>query len=71
VAGENGVAALVTGGKASQVQSGTSNAITAVAFSPRLAMSVGLLGTLLRSEDGGQHWHMLNTGGQALQTGAH
>jgi len=69
-AGENGVAALITGGKASQVESGTSNAISAVAFSPRFAMSVGLLGTLLRSEDGGQHWQRLNTGGQALQTGA-
>jgi len=56
-AGENGVGVLIAGGRVSQVQSGTSNAITSVAFSPRFAMAVGLLGTLLRSDDGGQHWH--------------
>lgn len=66
-AGENGVAALVDGGQASQVQSGTSNAIAAIAFSDHFAMAVGLYGTLLISDDGGQHWHSLSNSELALQ----
>jgi photosystem II stability/assembly factor-like uncharacterized protein len=70
VAGENGVAGLFAGGQLSRTQSGTSNAIVAVAFSERFAMAVGLSGTLLRSGDGGQHWHSLNNQEQALQNQA-
>ncbi len=70
VAGENGAAALLAGGQLSQIQSGTSNAIAAVAFSERFAMAVGLSGTLLGSDDGGQHWHSLNNQEQALQNRA-
>lgn len=69
VAGENGVAGVVADGRASEVASGTSNAITSAAFSPRLGLAVGLSGTLLVSGDGGKHWHPLG-GGQELQTRA-
>ncbi len=69
-AGENGVAALLAGGQLSQVQSGTSNAIAALAFSDHFAMAVGLYGTLLLSDDGGQHWHSLNNSELALQNQA-
>ena len=70
VAGEDGVAALVAGAQLSQMQSGTSNAIAAIALSDRFAMAVGLSGTLLRSDDGGQHWNSLNNREQALQNRA-
>jgi photosystem II stability/assembly factor-like uncharacterized protein len=56
-AGEDGMGVLIARGRVSKVQSGTSNAITSVAFSPQFAIAVGLHGTLLRSDDGGQHWH--------------
>lgn len=69
-AGENGVAGLVTDARVSPLTSGTSKAITAAAFSSRFAMAVGLGGTLTRSEDGGQHWSLLNNREQALQTQA-
>ena len=69
-AGENGIAALVDGGQLSQVQSGTSNAISAIAFSDHFAMAVVLYGTLLASDDGGQHWHSLNNSELALQNQA-
>jgi photosystem II stability/assembly factor-like uncharacterized protein len=67
-AGETGVAALIVGGKLSQIQSGTSNAIAGLAFSEHLAIAVGLSGTLLKSNDGGQHWHSLNIAEQALES---
>jgi photosystem II stability/assembly factor-like uncharacterized protein len=66
LAGENGVTAQLAGGQLSQVPSGSKNAISAVAFSGRYAMAVGLSGTLLRSDDGGQHWHSLTNQEQAL-----
>src|SRR5207245_7237674 len=69
-AGENGVAALVTDARLAKLASGTSNAITAAAFSSRFAIAVGLSGTLVRSEDGGQHWSALNNREQALQSPA-
>ena len=68
--GENGVAGLITKGQVSELPSGTSSAITSAAFSPRFAMAVGLSGTLLRSDDGGQHWQSLNNEQPALQTRA-
>ena len=63
-AGETGVAASIDGGQLSQLQSGTSNAITSVAFSQHFGIAVGMAGTLLRSADGGQHWQSLNLGEQ-------
>ena len=68
--GEEGVAALITDGRVSRVDSGTSNAITSSAFSPRFALAVGLSGTLMRSDDGGQHWSSVTSREQALQTWA-
>jgi photosystem II stability/assembly factor-like uncharacterized protein len=38
----------------------TSNSITALAFSPHLGLAVGMSGTIMRSEDGGQHWSAWN-----------
>jgi len=66
MAGEDGVAAQLAGGQLSQVNTDTSNAIAAVAFSDHFAMAVGLSGTLLISDDGGHHWHALNN--QALES---
>jgi photosystem II stability/assembly factor-like uncharacterized protein len=60
LAGETGVAAQLAGGQLSPMQTGTSNAISALAFSDHYAIAVGLSGTLLRSDDGGQHWHSLD-----------
>ncbi len=57
-AGENGVTALIENGKVSPVTSGTSNALTALAFSPHLGFAVGLSGTILRSDDGGHSWQV-------------
>jgi photosystem II stability/assembly factor-like uncharacterized protein len=67
--GETGVAASIADGKLSQMQSGTSNAIVAVAFSEQFGIAVGLSGNLLRSDDGGQHWHSLNLGEQTAREG--
>ncbi len=67
-AGENGIAALIVGDQVTQVPSGVADAISAATFSPRFAMAVGLSGTLLRSDDGGRHWHSLIHKEQALQT---
>jgi photosystem II stability/assembly factor-like uncharacterized protein len=64
------MAALITGNRVSPVDSGTSNAITSAAFSPRFALAVGLSGTLVRSDDGGQRWYSVTTREQALQTWA-
>jgi len=58
-AGENGVSALIRNGQVTQVVSGAADAIAGVTFSPRFAMAVGLGGTLIRSDDGGRHWHSL------------
>lgn len=68
--GEEGMAALITDSHVSPVDSGTSNAITAAAFSPRFALAVGLAGTLVRSDDGGQHWYSVTRREQALQSWA-
>lgn len=59
-AGENGATARINHGKISPVASGTSNAITALAFSSRVGMAVGLGGTILRSDDSGNTWRMLD-----------
>lgn len=60
--GENGAMARIENGKASLVNSGTSNAITALAFSSHEGIAVGLGGTILRSEDGGTSWQVLDGG---------
>jgi photosystem II stability/assembly factor-like uncharacterized protein len=57
--GEQGLAALIANGVLTPVSSGVADAIAASAFSPRFAIAAGLSGTLLRSDDGGRHWHSL------------
>jgi photosystem II stability/assembly factor-like uncharacterized protein len=58
-AGEQGLSAVINNGEVTLVPSGVADAIAASAFSPRIAMAVGLSGTLLRSDDGGRHWQSL------------
>jgi photosystem II stability/assembly factor-like uncharacterized protein len=58
-AGEQGLSAVINNGEVTLVPSGVADAIADSAFSPRKAMVVGLSGTLLRSDDGGQHWRSL------------
>lgn len=60
--GENGAIARIENGKASPVSSGTSNSITALAFSSHVGIAVGLGGTILRTEDGGASWQVLDGG---------
>ncbi len=57
--GEQGLAALIEDGAVTPVVTGVADAIAASAFSSRFAMATGLSGTLLRSDDGGRHWHSL------------
>jgi photosystem II stability/assembly factor-like uncharacterized protein len=58
--GADGSIAVYHDGKASPVQSDTSNSITSLALSPRYDLAVGMAGTVLRSADGGQHWTSAN-----------
>lgn len=58
-AGEQGLSALINNGEVTTAPSGVADAIAASAFSPRFGIAVGLSGTLLRSDDGGQHWRSL------------
>jgi photosystem II stability/assembly factor-like uncharacterized protein len=60
--GENGSIARIDNGKISLVKSGTSNAITALAFSSHAGIAVGLGGTILRSDDNGSTWQVLDSG---------
>lgn len=69
-AGELGLAFLITNGKVTSVPSGVADAISASAFSPRFGIVTGLSGTLLRSDDGGQHWRSLLNNSQTLLTEA-
>ncbi len=59
VGGENGITARVMQGKVELTSSTTSNAITSLAFAPNFAIAVGLSGTIMRSDDGGQHWSLV------------
>ncbi len=59
VGGENGITARVMQGKVELTSSTTSNAITSLAFAPNFAIAVGLYGTIMRSDDGGQHWSLV------------
>jgi photosystem II stability/assembly factor-like uncharacterized protein len=57
--GENGVTARVVQDKVEPIHGATSNAITSLAFSPHFAVAVGLSGTIMRSDDNGQHWTLV------------
>ncbi|MBV8054251.1 MAG: hypothetical protein JOZ29_14655 [Deltaproteobacteria bacterium] len=69
-AGEEGLSFLITNGEVTSVPSGVADAIAASAFSPRFGIATGLSGTLIRSDDGGQHWRSLLNKSQALLTEA-
>lgn len=58
--GENGAIARIENGKVSRVASGTSNSITSLAFSSHVGIAVGLGGTILRTEDSGASWQVLD-----------
>jgi len=60
--GENGAIARIDNGKVSRVSSGTANSITSLAFSSHVGIAVGLGGTILRTEDGGASWQVLDGG---------
>ncbi|MGH7840270.1 MAG: WD40/YVTN/BNR-like repeat-containing protein [Candidatus Binataceae bacterium] len=60
IGGQDGIAARLVRGEVLPAQSATSNAITGLAFSPHLGLAVGMSGTIMRSEDGGQHWSAWN-----------
>jgi photosystem II stability/assembly factor-like uncharacterized protein len=69
VGGEDGRTARVVEGKVIPTATVTSNSITSVAFSSNFGLAVGLSGTIIRSEDGGQNWTQLQ-GSRLVETRA-
>lgn len=69
VGGEDGITARVVDGKVIRTATVTSNSITSMAFSSHFGLAVGLAGTVMRSEDGGQNWTQLK-GSQLVETRA-
>jgi photosystem II stability/assembly factor-like uncharacterized protein len=69
VGGEDGITARVIDNKVVRTDTVTSNSITSIAFSSNFGIAVGLSGTVMRSEDGGQNWIELQ-GSQLVETRA-
>jgi photosystem II stability/assembly factor-like uncharacterized protein len=69
VGGEDGMTARVVDGKVIRTATVTSNSITSVAFSSSFGLAVGLSGTVMRTEDGGQNWTQLQ-GSRLVETRA-
>jgi photosystem II stability/assembly factor-like uncharacterized protein len=69
VGGEDGRTARVVEGKVIPTETVTSNSITSVAFSSSFGLAVGLSGTVMRTEDGGQNWTQLQ-GSRLVETRA-
>jgi len=69
VGGEDGMTARVVDGKVIRTATVTSNSITSVAFSSSFGLAVGLSGTVMRTEDGGQNWSQLQ-GSRLVETRA-
>jgi len=69
VGGEDGRTGRVVDGKVIPTETVTSNSITSVAFSSSFGLAVGLSGTVMRSEDGGQNWIQLQ-GSRLIETRA-
>ncbi len=63
--GADGTLGSLDQGKMAAVEGATSNSITGLALSPAYSLAVGMSGTVLRSEDVGQHWSSLTTGSLA------
>ena len=61
--------ARVVDGKVIRTATVTSNSITSVAFSSSFGLAVGLSGTVMRTEDGGQNWTQLQ-GSRLVETRA-
>jgi photosystem II stability/assembly factor-like uncharacterized protein len=64
--GADGALGSVSPGRINVGHSPSSNSITAVAFAPRFGIAVGLAGTIMRSEDGGQNWNRTTGTGTAV-----
>lgn len=69
VGGADGALGSLEQGKVIVAKSPNSNSITDVALTPGYGLAVGLAGTILRSEDVGQHWNSV-TSGDVAQTQA-
>jgi photosystem II stability/assembly factor-like uncharacterized protein len=70
VGGEDGITArVIDDNKVVRTDTVTSNSITSIAFSSNFGIAVGLSGTVMRSEDGGQNWIELQ-GSQLVETRA-
>ena len=63
--GADGTLGDMADGKLTVSPGATSNAITGLALSPAFSLAVGLSGTVLRSEDVGQHWSSVTAGAVA------
>jgi len=57
--GENGLTARLVDHKVEPMTGASSNSLSALAFSPHYALAVGLSGTIMRSDDNGQHWTLV------------
>jgi photosystem II stability/assembly factor-like uncharacterized protein len=70
VGGEDGITArVIDDNKVVRTDTVTSNSITSIAFSSNFGIAIGLSGTVMRSEDGGQNWIELQ-GSQLVETRA-
>ena len=67
--GEDGMTARIVDAKVIPTATVTSNSLTSVAFSANFGLAVGLSGTIVRSEDGGQNWTQLQ-GSRLVETRA-
>lgn len=63
--GADGTLGALEQGKMVAVADATSNSITGLALSPAYGLAVGMSGTVLRSEDVGQHWSSVTAGAAA------
>ncbi len=65
--GENGMTGRIVDEKVIRTATATSNSITSIAFKSNFGLAVGLSGTVMRSEDGGQTWTQLQ-GSRLVET---
>jgi photosystem II stability/assembly factor-like uncharacterized protein len=65
--GADGALGSLQTGKMEAVEGATANSITGLALSPTYGLAVGMAGTILRTEDGGQHWSPVTTAAASLK----